>query len=109
MTQGDVDHLPGRRHLEVERHLELAHQSVDVGVDDMAPVLAQMRRDAVGAGRLGQARCAQGIGQGPAARVPHGGDVIDVDAETQGIGRSHTHLSRREDEETVNCGRVRRR
>ncbi len=109
MAQGDGDHLLGRRHLEIQRHLEIPHQTVDVGIDDVAPVLAQMRGDAVGAGRLGQACRPQRVGQMPAARVPHGGDVIDIDAETQMIGRSHTQLSRREVWGAVNCGRVRRR
>ncbi len=109
VAQGDVDHLLRCRHLEVERHLEFAHQPVDVGIDDVASIFAQMGGNAVGAGRLGDTCRAQRIGQMPAAGITHGGDVIDVDAETQGIGRSHTHLSRRENKEAVNCGRVRRR
>ena len=65
VAQRDGDHLLGRRHLEVERHLELAHQAVDVVVDDVPAILAQMRGDAVGAGGRGDARGAQRIGQRP--------------------------------------------
>ena len=60
----------------------------DVGVADVAAVLAQMRGDAVGTGRDGELRRPHRIGIAPAARVAHGRDVIDVDAEAQ-MGRAH--------------------
>ena len=56
VAQRDVDNLPGRRHFEVERHLEVAHQTRDVLVDDVPAIFAQMRGDAIGAGGFGQAR-----------------------------------------------------
>jgi hypothetical protein len=55
--QGDADHLVGDRHLEVQRLAALAAQvgqQDDVGVADMAAILAQVGGDAVGAGRQGQ-------------------------------------------------------
>ena len=69
--------------------VELAHQPVDVGIDDVAAILAQMGGDAVGAGRGGDRGGTQRIGQASAARVADGGDVIDVHAETQGLVRGH--------------------
>ena len=59
----DRQHLLGRRHFEVQRQVDLGHQPVDVGVGDVAPVLAQMGGDAVGAG-LGRERCAARTGSG---------------------------------------------
>jgi hypothetical protein len=132
VAQRDVDHLLSRRHLEVERQLELAHQAFDVVVDDVPAVLAQVGGDAVGAGGLGDARGPERIGQPAAARVAHRGDVIDVHSEAQGVGRRHIilfeaptdsynsasspPLEGEESEscrsiccESVNCGRARRR
>ena len=54
----------------------------------MAAVLAQMRGDAVGAGRDRELGRAHRIGMAPAARIADGGDVVDIDAEAQ-AGRSH--------------------
>ena len=81
--QRDVDHLARRRHLEVQRLGELRLQPRDVFVADVAAVLAQMRRDAVGAGLDRQQRGLHGIGMPPAARIADGRDVIDVDAEAE--------------------------
>jgi hypothetical protein len=50
----------------------------------MAPVFAQMRGNAVGAGRNCDVGSAQRIGMAAAARIAHRGDVIDVDAEANG-------------------------
>ena len=89
VAQRDGQHLLGRRHLEVEGPRQLALETGDVGIGDVAPILAQMRGDAVGAGLDGQMRGAQGIGVPAAARVADGGDVIDVDAEAE-VGRAAT-------------------
>ena len=86
----DGDHLGGRRHFEIERLVDLGLQPRDVVVADMAAVLAQMRGDAVGAGRDRELGRAHRIGMAPAARVADGGDVIDIDAEAKGKRR---HLS----------------
>ena len=50
----------------------------------MTAVLAQMRSDAVGAGSDGDLGRLDRIGMMPAARIAHGGDVVDVDAEADG-------------------------
>ena len=62
---------------------ERLHQPVDIGIRDVAAVFAQMRGDPVGPGRFGDFGGAQRVGIGRAARVAHGGDVIDVDAQSQ--------------------------
>ena len=84
----DRDHLVGRRHFEIERLVDLRLQPRDVVVADMAAVLAQMRGDAVAAGRDRELGRAHRIGMAPAARVADGGDVVDIDAEAQ-AGRNH--------------------
>ena len=78
-----ADHLVGRRHFEIQRLVDLGLQPRDVVVADVAAVFAQMRRDAVGARGDRQLGRAHRIGMPAAARIAHGGDVIDVDAETQ--------------------------
>src|SRR5262249_60282972 len=67
MAERDLDHFVGPGHLEVERQLELAHQALDIAVDDVAAVLAQIGGDAIGARRPGQPRGAQPVGP-PAPR-----------------------------------------
>jgi len=79
----DRQHLVGRRHLEIERHLEIAHEPCDVVVDDVAAILAQMRGDAVGAGRHREQRRAHRIRM-PARRARYAPSRhVDIDAETQ--------------------------
>ncbi len=78
-----ASHLVGDGHLEVQRPPAAPGdhgQRVDVGVGDVAAILAQVGGDAVGAGGQGHLGGADGIGIALAARVPHGGDVVDVDA-----------------------------
>ncbi len=91
VAQRDRQHLVGRRHLEIERAVDLARQAGDVVVRDVAPVLAQMGGDAVGACRGGEAGGPHRIGMAAAARVPDGGDVVDIDAEAEVASR---HVSR---------------
>jgi hypothetical protein len=47
----------------------------------VTPVLAQVHGDTVGAGLLGQQRGVHRIRVLRAARLPDGGDVVDVDPE----------------------------
>ena len=83
VAQRDREHLVGGGHLEVERPGQLALEAGDVGIGDVAAILAQVRGDAVGAGRDRQMRGAQGIGMAAAAGVADGRHVVDVDAEAQ--------------------------
>ena len=77
----------------------LAHQALDVVVDDVPAVLAQMRGDAVGAGlpRRGARRAADR--DAAAARVADGRDVVDVHAKAQMMLGSSLHSLHRR----VNC------
>jgi hypothetical protein len=50
----------------------------------MAPVLAQMRCNSIGASFYGKVCRAHGIGEDAAPRIAQGRDVIDIDAEAQG-------------------------
>ena len=83
MLQRERDHLLGRRHLHVERQRDRADQMGDVLVDDVPPVLAQMRGDAVGARLLRDQGGADRVRIGAAARVPDRRDMVDVDAEAE--------------------------
>ena len=83
VAQGDIEHLLGRRHLQVERTGQLGLQAPDVAVGDVPPVLAQVRGDAVGAALQRKVRGAQGIGMASTARVTDGGHVIDIHAQAQ--------------------------
>ena len=49
---GEREHLGGAGHLEVEHRRDARSDRVDVGVLDVAAILAQVRGDAVGAGAL---------------------------------------------------------
>ena len=84
----DRRHLIGRRHFEIERLVDFGFQARDIVVADVAAVLAQMRGDAVAAGRDRELGRAHRIGMPPAARIADGGDVVDIDAEAQ-AGRGH--------------------
>ena len=81
---GDADHLRRRRHFEIERLGDAFLEADDIVVDDVAAVLAQMRGDAVGAGGDGDLGGLDRIGMMPAARIAHGGDMVDIDAEADG-------------------------
>ena len=50
----------------------------------MAPVLAEMRGDAVGPGEHGHMGGPDRVRMDAAPGIPHGGDVIDIDAEAEG-------------------------
>ena len=83
MLKRNVEHRFGRRHLEIERLGDRGLEPAHVVVVDVPAVLAQMRGDAVGAGFDREQRRADGIGDGAAAGVADGRDMIDVDAEPQ--------------------------
>ena len=74
---------------------------VHVAILDVPAVFAQMQRDVVGAGLLGQQRGMHRIRIGRAARLPHGGDVIDVDAELDDRNDVHAFPRRAIERATV--------
>ena len=80
MLDGKLDHRVRHGHLEIDARLHGAQQQLDVARLDVAPVLAQVHRDAVGARLLGNQRRRDGIGIARVARLTQCRDVIDVDA-----------------------------
>src|SRR3984893_7866582 len=60
----------------------------------MAPVLAQMGGNSVGARFDGKERRPHRIGECTAPRIAQGGDVIDIDAEAQTTQRFHYPFTR---------------
>ena len=83
MAKRDLQHLLGRRHFEVERDRQPVLEPGDIVVADVAPVLAQMGGDAVGARFGGGEGGPRRIGMIASTRVADGGDMIDVSPETQ--------------------------
>ena len=67
----------------IERLCDLRLEPRHVLVADMPAILAQMRGDAVGAGRDGDLRRAHRIRMPSATRIADGRDVVDVDAEPE--------------------------
>ena len=80
--QRDRQHLLRRRHLQVQRQVDLRLDAADIVVRYMAAILAQMRSNAVGAGIRRHARRAQGVWMVAAAGIADGRHVIDIDAKT---------------------------
>jgi hypothetical protein len=80
--QRDRHHLGRRRHFEVERAIELGHEARNIVVGNVTPVFAQMRSDVVGARLERELGRAHGIGMHTTACIPQGGDMIDVDAQS---------------------------
>ena len=80
---GDRQHLVGDGHLQIHAGLQQRPQRAHVLVLDVAAVLAQVQRDAVGAGALGEQRRMHRIGIARAARLAQRGHVIDVDAQRE--------------------------
>ena len=56
-------------------------QAPHIFVLDMAPILAQMHRDAIGASEVRLDRRPHWIRLVGAAGLPHGCDMVDIDAE----------------------------
>ena len=83
VAQGNRLHFRCRRHLEIQRHFQNFHQTVDVGIRNMPPVFAQVGGDAVGACVFGQFGRAQRVRIASATCVAHCGDVINVNPKPQ--------------------------
>ncbi len=80
-AQRDLQHLARHRRLQIHARFQLRAQSLDVAVLDMAPVLAQMQGDGVGAGALGEQGGAHRVRVSRAAHLAQRGHVVDIDAE----------------------------
>ena len=81
----DPDDFGVGAQFQIEDGAHAARERGDIGVLDMAPVLAQMNRDAVGARTLGGGGRLDGIGLVRFARFTDRRDVINVDVETHGV------------------------
>jgi hypothetical protein len=81
-SQCDSLHLGRRGHFEIERFWDFGLQPRHVGIANVAPILAQMRGDAVDTGIDRRKRNAHRIGPRAASRVAQGGDVIDIESKT---------------------------
>ncbi len=80
-SAGDSHHFRRDRHLEVELGAHGRHERGDIGVLDVPAVFAQMHGDAVRAAALGRTGGLDQIWVRRAARLAHGGNMVDVDAE----------------------------
>ena len=78
---GDADHLPGHRCLQVHARAQLRPDFHDVALLDMPPVFAQMQGDRVGARLLRKQRRPDRIRIGRAAHLTQRGHVVDVHPE----------------------------
>ena len=92
--RGNGDHFRGGSHFQIKRLFDAHFEAGDIVVDNVAAVLAQVRRDAVSAGRNCDFGGPHRIGMAAAARVAHRGDMVDVDAEAD-PGRRSWHVRRR--------------
>jgi len=92
VAERDRQHLLGCRHFQVQRQRDLGHQPVDIRVRNVAAILAQMRGDAVRARMRRLNRRADRIGVRPAARVPDGRDMVDIDPEAERMGHGLARL-----------------
>ena len=82
---GDAHHLVRGRHLQVELDVGQLAQAAHVVVLDMAPILAQMDRDAVGAAEVRLHRRPDRVRLIRSACLAQGGDMVDIHAEFDGI------------------------
>ena len=83
MPQGNLQHFLGRRHLQIERQIDLIRKAFDILVGDVATVLAKMRGDAVGARLRRHDGGANRIRMPDAPRVSNRRHMVDVYAQSQ--------------------------
>src|SRR3569833_784743 len=82
---GDHEHFVGHSLLEIHaRLLDVLHHQ-HIALLYMTTVFAQMQRDGGGTGLLGRDRGLHRVGITRAARLAQGGDVVDVDAQQNGV------------------------
>ena len=81
----NAEHLVGRRHLKIERLVDFGFQPSNIIVANMTAILTQMCRYPVAASSDCKFSCPHRIRVTASARVPDGGDVIDIHAKTEPI------------------------
>ena len=88
----DADHFIGHRHFKIHAGLQRFTHHGHVAILDVAAVLAQMQRNAVGAGFFCEQGRVQGIRIAGAARLAQRRHMIDVYAQrdaTVELGLAH--------------------
>ena len=78
----DGDHLIGAGELQVEIGADRRPEDADVRILDVAPVFAQVRRNAVGARIFADESRLRGVWLVSASRLSQSGDVIDIHIKT---------------------------
>jgi len=89
-TLGNAEHLVRAGHLEIQHCLHRCGETLDVVVLNVTAVFAQMCGDPVGARRLAERSPGNRVRARAAARLSHGGDVIDVDVQALMFHRGQT-------------------
>ena len=89
--QGDLHHLLGRCHLQVQTGAHRLTQQLHITVLDVTAILPQMNRDAIGTAEFGKHGERHRIRFHRPACLANIGDVVDVDPEA---GHTNVCLSR---------------
>ena len=89
MSNGEIDHRVGHRHLEIHARLCRAQQDLDIARLNVAPVFAEVHGDAVRARLLGEQGGHDRIGVASATCLTQCRDVVDVHAEMNGCRVCH--------------------
>ena len=80
MPEGDVQHLLGRGHFEVQRQINFPGQAFDIGIGNMPAVFPQMCRDTVRTGFSRHTSRAHRVRVRPSTRIPDRRHMIDIHA-----------------------------
>ena len=80
-ARGNGEHFLGHCHFQVHAGLQSLTQDFHIGVLNVAPILAQVQGDGIRAGGLRHQGGMHRAGIARAARLAHGGDMIDINAE----------------------------
>jgi len=83
MAQGDLDHLVGRSHFQIERQIRRGLDSLQILVTNVAAIFTQVSGDSVSANARHDLRGSHRVGMFATPRIADGGDVINVDAQPQ--------------------------
>ena len=78
---GKGEHRRGYGHLQIELGVQALAQDPHISLLNMAPVFAQVHRDAVGAGGFGQQSGFDRIRHVYPPRLAHGRNVVDIDSQ----------------------------
>ncbi len=77
---GDRQHLFGYRHFQIHTGIEGLTQHAHIAIGDMTAILAQVNRNAIRAGLLGDKCSLNRIGASRTACITQRSDMVDIDA-----------------------------